>query len=216
MHDYQKINRFPFSYLLSSKKTLYVQYLKMKGKFDKDYDYHSTSYLFPEQFELINFSEQSDQDKMWIFKPEFESCGNGIFVFAAKTWMKTILGDYNNTHLTNLEENKISNDVGANKESLDEKSKIADQNEKEPIPAAIICDYLDPLLINGYKFDLRVYILVTSFNPLKIYIYKEGLARFATSKYNPNIDEYSKFGHLTNGTSNHLFNTKLPDSKIFL
>ena len=61
----------------------------------------------------------------------------------------------------------------------------------------------NPHLINGLKYDLRVYVLVTSFNPLKIYMYNDGLVRFATEPYSNDPDRLTqKFVHLTNFSVN--------------
>ena len=40
-----------------------------------------------------------------------------------------------------------------------------------------------PFIIDGFKFDLRVYVAVTSCDPFRIFVYKEGLARFTTNQY---------------------------------
>jgi len=58
-------------------------------------------------------------------------------------------------------------------------------------------------LIDGYKYDLRIYVLVTSYDPLKIYLFKEGLVRFATEKYTTNPKLLKKrYIHLTNYSVN--------------
>lgn len=52
---------------------------------------------------------------------------------------------------------------------------------EEPL---VVAKYIsNPFLVAGHKCDLRLYVVVTSFDPLLIYIYEEGLVRFATVKY---------------------------------
>ena len=65
---------------------------------------------------------------------------------------------------------------------------MVDEISEVPLnESLVISRYIDnPLLINGLKFDLRLYVLVTSFDPLKIYVYNEGLVRFASDPYNTN------------------------------
>ncbi|OWK13955.1 hypothetical protein Celaphus_00001173 [Cervus elaphus hippelaphus] len=61
-----------------------------------------------------------------------------------------------------------------------------------------------PFIIDGFKFDLRIYVLMTSCDPLRIFVYNEGLARFATTSYShpctDNLDDICM--HLTNYSIN--------------
>lgn len=68
----------------------------------------------------------------------------------------------------------------------------------------IVQKYIEkPLLIGGYKFDLRLYVCIPSYHPMTIYMYKEGLARFGTDKFNLK-DLTNPFRHLTNCSINKL------------
>ena len=41
--------------------------------------------------------------------------------------------------------------------------------------------YIDkPLTVNDLKFDLRIYVIMTGFDPIQAFIADEGLARFCT------------------------------------
>lgn len=76
--------------------------------------------------------------------------------------------------------------------------------------SAIVQEYLDkPLLIEGYKFDLRIYVFVLSYNPLRVFVYDDGLVRLGTTKYAmptaENIDDL--FMHLTNYSINKFSDT---------
>ena len=62
-----------------------------------------------------------------------------------------------------------------------------------------------PFLIDGFKVDFRIYVLVTACDPtFRVYMYEDGLARLATSKYRQptqkNLNEV--FCHLTNYSIN--------------
>nr|XP_020649506.1 tubulin polyglutamylase TTLL5 isoform X3 [Pogona vitticeps] len=61
----------------------------------------------------------------------------------------------------------------------------------------------NPLLIDDFKFDVRLYVVVTSYDPLIIYLYEEGLARFATVRYDQGAKNIkNQFMHLTNYSVN--------------
>ncbi|VDN97046.1 unnamed protein product [Rodentolepis nana] len=74
----------------------------------------------------------------------------------------------------------------------------------------------DPYLINGSKFDLRLYVYVTSVDPLRIYIHRNGLVRFASQKYSASQEELgNKFIHLTNFSINKKnANYRPPDESL--
>ncbi|EGV98615.1 Tubulin polyglutamylase TTLL7 [Cricetulus griseus] len=84
-----------------------------------------------------------------------------------------------------------------------QQEKITDlQNYQDHL---IVQEYIEkPFLMEGYKFDLRIYILVTSCDPLKIFLYHDGLVRMGTEKYIPPNDSNltQLYMHLTNYSVN--------------
>lgn len=78
----------------------------------------------------------------------------------------------------------------------------------------------NPLLINGFKHTLRIYVLITSISPLRIYIYSDGIAKFATKPFsntlNMFLDEHINM-HVTNQALNSMmegFNTTSSEGEM--
>jgi tubulin polyglutamylase TTLL6/13 len=79
--------------------------------------------------------------------------------------------------------------------------------EVAPTDHYVVQRYLTtPYLINGLKFDLRIYVLIYGCDPMRLFIFKEGIARFCTEPYSPpeqtNITNMNM--HLTNYAVNKL------------
>ena len=71
----------------------------------------------------------------------------------------------------------------------------------KPTDKCVVQRYMSkPFLLDELKFDLRIYVLITGIDPLRLYVYEEGLVRLATEPYvvprNDNLEDVCM--HLTN------------------
>ena len=88
----------------------------------------------------------------------------------------------------------------------------------------VVQRYIDnPLLLNGLKFDMRIYVVATGFEDGNIHAFvaDEGLARFCTEPYErPTDKNYHKYYmHLTNytlnvGSDNYVSEDQIPEESI--
>ncbi|KAK6622692.1 putative tubulin polyglutamylase ttll1 [Polyplax serrata] len=187
MNDSQMISHFPTHYELS-RKDLLVKNIKRyrkeleregnplaeKGETPGKYlhlDFVPVTFVLPADYNMFVEEYRKNPQSTWIMKPCGKSQGAGIFLI-----------------------NKLSKLKRWSRES---KTPFNPTLVKE---SYVISKYIDnPLLIGGKKFDLRLYVLVSSFKPLKAYLFKLGFCRFCTLKYDTSIQELDNmFVHLTN------------------
>jgi tubulin polyglutamylase TTLL1 len=101
------------------------------------------TYILPGDYTIFVEEFRRKPDEMWIMKPTARSQGKGIFLV---------------NKLTQLKKWATPN------------SKMTTQGLSMR-EAYVISRYIErPLLVGGKKFDLRLYALVTSFRPLKVWM----------------------------------------------
>ncbi|CAN0152564.1 unnamed protein product, partial [Scytosiphon promiscuus] len=173
--DDQLVNHFPNHYELTRKDLMVKnvkRYLKEHAKDDKSppiRDFVPVSYMLPADYSLFVEEFRRCPNAMWIMKPTNRAQGKGIFIINRLAQIK-----------------KWSSNP-----------RWASSPLKE---AYLISRYIEnPLLVGGRKFDLRIYVLVTCYRPLRVYLFVHGFARFCTPKYTSDVQELDNpFIHLTN------------------
>mmetsp|Transcript_90330 Transcript_90330/g.254965 ORF Transcript_90330/g.254965 Transcript_90330/m.254965 type:complete len:443 (-) Transcript_90330:77-1405(-) len=132
-----------------------------------------TTFSLPSDYALFVEEFRKNPNFSWIAKPTGKAQGRGIFLVSKLQQLKK----WANAQKTPFSQTPLA--------------------FREPY---IISRYIsDPLLVGGKKFDMRIYVLVTSYRPLKVYLYKAGFCRFCVEQYSTDVAEFDNvFIHLTN------------------
>ena len=136
-------------------------------------DFFPTTYELPSEYHIFVEEFKKHPGTIWIMKPAGKAQGKGIFLFR-----------------------KLKDITDWKKDDYFRKDE--DKSDREPPETYVVQRYIpNPYLIGGKKFDIRVYVLVTSYVPLKAWLYRSGFARFSNTRFS--LDSISDtFVHLTN------------------
>eukprot|EP00397_Hematodinium_sp_SG-2012_P032465 GEMP01034568.1.p1 GENE.GEMP01034568.1~~GEMP01034568.1.p1 ORF type:complete len:360 (+),score=74.08 GEMP01034568.1:338-1417(+) len=147
---------------------------------DENVDFVPITFALPQDYALFQEEFRRNPNITWIMKPAGKAQGKGIFLVSKLGQLKK----WSNQTKTPSPDGQ----TGAQKPFTPFREQY------------IISRYIDnPLLIGGKKFDLRLYVLVTSFRPMKAYLYQNGFCRFCHEQYTTDIAEFDNvFIHLTN------------------
>lgn len=152
LHSYQKFNHLPGSFQIGRKDRCWrnLQSLMLRhGK--KEFGFMPRTFIIPQDLNLLRQSwhKFSQKSTKWIIKPPASARGTGIKVVSS--WSQI------------PKKKPLSKWMFAA-----EKINVYTHDSY----LLVVQRYVErPLLINGSKFDLRLYILVTSMNPLRVYLH---------------------------------------------
>ncbi|MBN3309071.1 TTLL9 polyglutamylase, partial [Amia calva] len=178
MEEHVRICHFRNHYELT-RKNLMVKNLKRHrkmlereaGKLEASKcDFFPRTFELPSEYHLFVEEFKRSPGSVWIMKPVARSQGKGIFLFR-----------------------KLKDIMDWKKDGS-----RSDEQRDEMVESYVAQRYIeDPYLISGRKFDLRVYVLVSSYVPLKAWLYRDGFARFSNTRFSlSSIDD--QYVHLTN------------------
>lgn len=187
LSHFQFCNHFPGTWSLARKVDLARNIGRLNKILPNLYNFHPKSFMIPSQYsELESFMNEKKNQK--------EKNRANKNLISSKNEIDNNKSKENDQKITFI----VKPDKGSFGRGI---FLIQDPSEISGYyTTAIAQQYIEPYLVDELKFDLRVYALVVSIDPLRIYLHREGLARFCTEKYEKPRDgnlELS-FAHLTN------------------
>ena len=194
LEPHQRINHFRNGRELCRKDLLVKNLKRMKRNLQRDgqleqaraYDFMPLSFVLPREYAMF-VEEFKRCGGVWIMKPIGSAQGRGIFLFSRLSEISEWRTDPRH----------LQRDGGDR-----------DSQRAEP-EAYIVQRYIEnPYLVGGKKFDIRLYVLVTSFSPLVAFMYRGGFARFSHTRYSsaaPRPNTESVFANMVFFVDGELF-----------
>ena len=136
-------------------------------------DFLPLTYVLPQDMSVFIEEFKKYPNSLWILKPNNRCQGQGITLLNKTSKVKRMSFT---KKVTDNYQNINTNDV------------------------YVVSKYIEnPFLMNGKKFDMRIYCLVTTFHPLKAYLYQQGFCRFCNEKFSVDVSDINNiYMHLTN------------------
>uniref|UniRef100_A0A452SYW1 Tubulin--tyrosine ligase-like protein 9 n=1 Tax=Ursus maritimus TaxID=29073 RepID=A0A452SYW1_URSMA len=199
MDEHVRISHFRNHYELTRKNYMVKNLKRFRKQLEREAgkleaakcDFFPKTFEMPCEYHLFVEEFRKNPGITWIMKPVARSQGKGIFLFRR---LKDIM-DWRKK-LASLEAPPARSAV--NPSGSHDARSSDDQKDDIPVENYVAQRYIEnPYLIGGRKFDLRVYVLVMSYIPLRAWLYRDGFARFSNTRFTlSSIDD--QYVHLTN------------------
>ncbi|EAW76402.1 tubulin tyrosine ligase-like family, member 9, isoform CRA_b, partial [Homo sapiens] len=177
MDEHVRISHFRNHYELTRKNYMVKNLKRFRKQLEREAgkleaakcDFFPKTFEMPCEYHLFVEEFRKNPGITWIMKPVARSQGKGIFLFRR---LKDIVDWRKDTRSSD------------------------DQKDDIPVENYVAQRYIEnPYLIGGRKFDLRVYVLVMSYIPLRAWLYRDGFARFSNTRFTLNsIDDQCILG----------------------
>ncbi|KAL0219090.1 hypothetical protein P9112_004743 [Eukaryota sp. TZLM1-RC] len=185
LSDEQLINHFPNHFELTRKDLLVKNIKRYRKELEREgnpladrlsngeyvqLELVPATFSLPAELPLFLDHYRRNSNTLWILKPSARAQGHGVFIVNKMSQLQKFVKRWNNNTNVSARDSYVASKYIHN-----------------------------PLLIGGRKFDLRLYVLVTSYRPLQAFIHRHGFARFCTQQYSMDLNSLDNhFVHLTN------------------